>query len=150
MSSLCQCWWHDIQLYKENCELKCQTVGERIWMNYVPPTPSYKKLVFQFSFGFSITKSNQTILPIHGETQKEICEQWIVEIIPDSKVHGANMGHTWVLSAPDGPHIGPMNLANIYFSVYCSIRGSPRWGGGGGGGTPSVKVIGRLPGARWL
>ena len=31
--------------------------------------------------------------------------------IPDSKVHGANMGPTWVLSAPDGPHVGPMNLA---------------------------------------
>ena len=31
--------------------------------------------------------------------------------IPDSKVHGANMGPTWVLSAPDGPHGGPMNLA---------------------------------------
>ena len=31
--------------------------------------------------------------------------------IPDSKVHGANMGPTWVLSAPAGPHIGPMNLA---------------------------------------
>ena len=30
---------------------------------------------------------------------------------PDSKVHGANMGPTWVLSAPDGPHIVPMNLA---------------------------------------
>ena len=30
---------------------------------------------------------------------------------PDSKVHGANMGSTWVLSAPDGPHVGPMNLA---------------------------------------
>ena len=30
---------------------------------------------------------------------------------PDSKVHGANMGLTWVLSAPDGPHVGPMNLA---------------------------------------
>ena len=28
-----------------------------------------------------------------------------------SKVHGANMGPTWVLSAPDGPHVGPMNLA---------------------------------------
>ena len=24
--------------------------------------------------------------------------------IPDSKVHGANMGPTWDLSAPDGPH----------------------------------------------
>ena len=30
---------------------------------------------------------------------------------PDSKVHGANMGPTWVLSAPDGPHVGPMDLA---------------------------------------
>ena len=29
---------------------------------------------------------------------------------PENKVHGANMGPTWVLSAPDGPHIGPMNL----------------------------------------
>ena len=32
-------------------------------------------------------------------------------VIPDSKVHGANMGPTWVLSARDGPHVGPMNLA---------------------------------------
>ena len=30
---------------------------------------------------------------------------------PDSKVHGAHMGPTWVLSAPDGPHVGPMDLA---------------------------------------
>ena len=27
------------------------------------------------------------------------------------KVHGANMGPIWVLSAPDGPHVDPMNLA---------------------------------------
>ena len=32
-------------------------------------------------------------------------------IYPDSKVHGTNLGPTWVLSAPDGPHVGPMNLA---------------------------------------
>ena len=31
--------------------------------------------------------------------------------IPDSKVHGANTGPTWVLLAPDGFHVGPMNLA---------------------------------------
>ena len=31
--------------------------------------------------------------------------------LPDSKVLGASMGHNWVLSAPDGPHVGPMNLA---------------------------------------
>ena len=29
----------------------------------------------------------------------------------DSKIYGANMGSTWVLEAPDGPHVGPMNLA---------------------------------------
>ena len=28
---------------------------------------------------------------------------------PDSKVHGANMGPTWVLSAPDGPHVGSVH-----------------------------------------
>ena len=32
--------------------------------------------------------------------------------IPDIKIHGANMGLTWVLSAPDGPRVGPMNHAN--------------------------------------
>ena len=31
--------------------------------------------------------------------------------IADSKVQGANMGPTWVLSAPDEPHVGPMKLA---------------------------------------
>ena len=30
---------------------------------------------------------------------------------PDNKFHGANMGPTWALSAPDGPRVGPMNLA---------------------------------------
>ena len=29
----------------------------------------------------------------------------------DSKFHVANMGPTWVLSSPVGPHVGPMNLA---------------------------------------
>ena len=31
--------------------------------------------------------------------------------IPNSKVHGTNMGPTWVLSAPVGPNVGLMNLA---------------------------------------
>ena len=32
-------------------------------------------------------------------------------VFPDSNVHGANKRPTWVLLAPDGPHVGPMNLA---------------------------------------
>ena len=51
----------------------------------------------------------------------------VMVIFPDSKVHGANMGSTWVLSAPDGPHVGPMNLAimvNLLRTVpsFISIR----------------------------
>ena len=36
---------------------------------------------------------------------------YLMIAFPDSKVHGAHMGPTWVLSAPDGPQVGPMNLA---------------------------------------
>ena len=50
---------------------------------------------------------------------------WSVEkcsMNPDSKIHGANMGPTWVLSGPDGPHAVPMNIAfgesNGLVSIY--------------------------------
>ena len=31
--------------------------------------------------------------------------------IPNSKVHGANMGSIWGRQDPGGPHVGPMNFA---------------------------------------
>ena len=37
--------------------------------------------------------------------------------IPDCKVHGANMGPTWVLSAPDGPHF--INKLLTWFLMDC-------------------------------
>ena len=42
---------------------------------------------------------------------------------PESKVHGANMGPTLVLSAPDGPHVAPMNLAirSLCRVVLCTV-----------------------------
>ena len=33
------------------------------------------------------------------------------QIIPDSMVHGANMGPIWGRQDPGGPHVGPMNFA---------------------------------------
>ena len=37
---------------------------------------------------------------------------------PYSKVHGASMMSTWVLSAPDGPHVGPISLAiRVHVSI---------------------------------
>ena len=35
--------------------------------------------------------------------------QWVL-CNPDSKFLVANTGPTWVLAAPGGPHVGPMNL----------------------------------------
>ena len=44
--------------------------------------------------------------------------------VPDNKVRVANMGPTWVLAAPGGPHVGPMNLAirgNLWADIlYCT------------------------------
>ena len=38
---------------------------------------------------------------------------------PDSKVHGANMESTWVLSTPAGPHVGHVNLAIRIVNLKC-------------------------------
>ena len=45
--------------------------------------------------------------------------------LPDRKVHGVNMGPTWVLSAPGGSHVGHMNLA-IWVSLVENIAMSSR------------------------
>ena len=52
-----------------------------------------------------------------------ICRNWKHHRLPkqlhaDSKVHGANIGSTWVLSAPDGLHVAPMNLAISYSACH--------------------------------
>ena len=42
--------------------------------------------------------------------------------IPDSNGHGANMGPTWVLSAPGGPHAAPWTLlSGILCLVFCRV-----------------------------
>ena len=54
----------------------------------------------------------------------------VYRCIPDSKVHGAYMGPTWVLLDPCGSHVGPMNLAirNIIFIVILH-KGKERYDG---------------------
>ena len=55
------------------------------------------------------------------------CGQSCFEMFPDSKAHGANMEPTWVLSAPDGPHVGPMNLAIRVITVLSLPQMVPWW-----------------------
>ena len=37
--------------------------------------------------------------------------------IPDSKVHGANMGPVWGRQDPGGPHVGPMLSGMIMVTI---------------------------------
>ena len=61
---------------------------------------------------------NKTVWITHKHT---LLYYYIIRVmIPDSKVHGVNMGPTWVLSAPDGPHVGPMNL--VIRDISCFIQ----------------------------
>ena len=46
----------------------------------------------------------------------------------DSKVHGVNMGPTCVLSALDGPHVGPMNLAIMEAKAHSKAQQSKKKG----------------------
>ena len=43
----------------------------------------------------------------------------ILDDIPDSKVHGANMGPIWGWQDPGGPHVGPMNFCRLGL-VWCA------------------------------
>ena len=61
----------------------------------------------------------------HGPNWQHFSPKPTVQLLlnfPDNKVHRANMGPTWVLSAPDGPHVGPMNLAirvsNLWVPIF--------------------------------
>ena len=47
-----------------------------------------------------------------------------IHIIPNSKVHGANMGLTWGMSAPDGPYVGQMNLLSGIVSRQMAVLAS--------------------------
>ena len=40
-------------------------------------------------------------------------------MVPDSKIHMANMGPIWGRQDPGGPHVGPMNFAIWGVSTMC-------------------------------
>ena len=53
---------------------------------------------------------------------------WLAGDYPDSKVHGANMGPNWVLSVPDGHHVGTTNLAiRVHAVVRFRTFMGPNW-----------------------
>ena len=57
------------------------------------------------------------ILPMFQATSSNT----LLRVFLDSKVHGANMGPIWVLLAPDGRHVGPMNFV-IWVCALTTIK----------------------------
>ena len=95
----------------------CQHKRHNIYViRYVPnpnPTP---KLIYNIIREWDI--KNALSSTYWKQNSNAVCNL-IMESIPDSKVHGANMGPTWGQQASDGPHVGPMNLAirDVYRSA---------------------------------
>ena len=81
-----------------------------------PYTSRGSRMVMEIHRGIELLRFEPTspILPVpevfHSKLISTRCA-WTRKYSLDSKVHGANMGPTWVLSAPDGLHFGPMKLA---------------------------------------
>ena len=71
--------------------------------------PSTLNMTQDFTYEEFRTTKNWNAFALHmAPTSKTL---GLVSASPDNKVDEANMGPTWVLSDPDGPHVGPMNLA---------------------------------------
>ena len=51
-----------------------------------------------------------------------------VDIHPESKVHGANMGPIWGRQDPGGPHVGPMTFAIWVFKWFIAKMGHKFYG----------------------
>ena len=79
---------------------------------------------------FSIEHSLEMLCLHQIMHYKQPCQEGWENHNPDNKVHGANMGPTWVLSAPDGPQMGPMLAPWKLLS-----------GGGGGGWYQLVYIL---------
>ena len=82
------------------------------------PFTEFWELSYHAKFNFSSVVSLRVVFVTVPDTSRFSVKNHQIYVLhrllqdnPDSKVHGANMGPTWVLSAPDGPHFGPMNIA---------------------------------------
>ena len=97
---------------------------------FLPLIPAFGAKIHNSSYPISHDIS-------HSATNLWIFYDWIIcqglrievlcvshKIYPDSKVHGANMGPTWVLSAQDGPHVGPWTLLSGYIDYAMAASGS--------------------------
>ena len=110
----CTCWQF---LCRQNSKLKLLYTMNRLWSECTDAFCIGQKGLRQSEslcdWCLSPIKLAGILIPL------QVCEKLpfmskvpsIMYIIPDNKVHGANMGPIWGLQGSGGPHAGRMNLA---------------------------------------
>ena len=112
------------------CELRCSIINPAISTKVLPDRgvgpncrdiiscryitySAWNKCMFWTNVSCGIFTVNPKVwIPpatIRYVSTDNILVSW-ASMIPDNKVYVAHMGPTWFLSAPGGPHLGPMNL----------------------------------------
>ena len=97
--------WHQAITWTNADSLSTGLQGtnfSEIWIR-IPPF-SFKKIHLKMLSG------KMAAILCRGRWVQTLHEM-LMATYSDSKVHMAHMGPTWVLSAPGGPHVGPMDLA---------------------------------------
>ena len=103
-------------MFKQNNPQWCITdIGdEPIVIQYTDYYKCHQAIISQWNrkpgLNGSWCDNNVNCHSTNGYRMPSSCNIDSEDIIPDDKVHGANMGPTWVLLAPDGPHVVPMDL----------------------------------------
>ena len=119
-------WW--LSQYEDVC---CHI---SIWIPIPKMTSSHYHMIanwgqYEMATTFKITFLYEIVelgFRLHWNLYPKV-QLTIIQHYSDSKVHGANMGPTWVLSAPGGPHVGPINLAIRVVQImdWCQIGNMP-------------------------
>ena len=129
-------WWGDTQYHEADRASKCLCLAifarakgffimglNQIWVKTSPLwlSNNFNSFADQCMFIHFPTSIYQFRIKRTCIKQNTLCQFTTdSQYHPDSKVHGANMGPTWVLSATDGPHVGLMYLA-IWACLQCLI-----------------------------
>ena len=122
-------------IFLHNGSFNCQTINNR-WSSYVswstaidhwgqqldfPNLSKPFKLSNVESHRISSAHQNRKHIENYGLSwchdvftggSEDCChDSLLMPLVPDSKVHGANIGPVWGRQDPGGPHVGPMNFA---------------------------------------
>ena len=109
---------HIVHADTNRCNMTMRFQGGKVWNYIVKNKIPYDEAIYIFKHEYQSFLLNYCYTcGAYHYMRKNIASDvpppviLILHYYPDNNFHWAHIGPTWVLSAPDGPHVGPMNLA---------------------------------------